>query len=336
MIYIEEKDKKTYFQETARLMNVTELIIEKDYWVCWTLEKLFSGDFANVLTFKGGTSLSKAYKIIERFSEDIDLTIDKSVLNLQSDKSLDEPNLSANQRRKRSKHFEKGVNIFIEEELFPWLQNEIEENLKTDTFKIYISEQDPSHILFEYPKILDYPESSYVLPVIKLELGARGDRSPQDIKPILTYVEETLKQAFPTSEPILVNTLAAKRTFWEKSTILHAIHHRPTDKPLRGRMSRHYYDLYKMMQNTDLITEALSDIALLEAVVQNKRAYFYETWDWYGTAKPNSFKLIPPDDRLKDIKEDYAAMQEMLFSDEENFEIIIGGLTALEQKINNM
>lgn len=333
------EQRKKYFEEAESLILMPPHITEKDFWVCWTLNHLFSGPYADVLTFKGGTSLSKGYNVIDRFSEDIDLTIDKAALTLDSEKSLETPDLSQNQRKKRNKAFDNSVADFLSNEFVPWfeqlLKNEIPPSGVGETdFSLEIDPADPLNLFFHYPKVMDYPE--YIKPVVRLELGARGDKSPQSIKQIQPYLAEALPDLFKDDTPVSLSVLAIERTFWEKATILHSVACRPGDKPVRERFSRHYYDTYQLAQDKDLIQSVLKDTDLLEAVVRNKRTYFFESWDWYETAKPGSFKLVPAPDRQADLKEDYQAMQSMLFSESPEFEEIIDFLQTLEDRINKM
>lgn len=338
-IFAPKDEQNDYFINAGNLLSIPPYIIEKDFWVCWTLDHLFSGPFADVLTFKGGTSLSKGYKIIERFSEDIDLTIDKAALTLDPEKSLETPDLSQNQRKKRNKAFDNSVADFLSNEFVPWfeqlLKNEIPPSGAEETdFSLEIDPADTLNLFFHYPKVMDYPE--YIKPFVRLELGARGDKSPQIIKEIKSYVEEALPEIFQDEQPISLSILAIERTFWEKATILHSVACRPGDKPVRERFSRHYYDTYQLAQDENLVQSVLKDTDLLEAVVHNKRTYFFESWDWYETAKPGSFRLVPAPERQADLKEDYQAMQSMLFSESLEFEEIIAFLQTLEDRINKM
>lgn len=333
-LYTLEKRRK-FFEEAENILFMPPHIIEKDFWVCWTLELLFTSPFANVLTFKGGTSLSKGYKIINRFSEDIDLTIDKSKLALDPEKSLEEPDLSRNQRKKRDKTFHESVVAFIENEFQPWIENAIDEKLSgagEQGYELISDPEDPLNLFFSYPKAFDYPD--YIKPFVRLELGARGVMSPHYDMPVMPYVAEAMPKLFENLKPITVPILGIERTFWEKATILHSVACRPDDKPVRERFSRHYYDTFLLSNNTEVIEKAIQDVDLLEAVVANKKTYFFESWDWYDTAKKGSFRLIPADERIKDLREDYQSMQEMIFSDSPNFDDIISGLMALEDKIN--
>lgn len=333
------EQRKKYFEEASNLLVMPSHIIEKDFWVCWTLDHLFSGPYADVLTFKGGTSLSKGYKVIERFSEDIDLTIDKTAVALDPEKSLETPDLSQKQRRKRNKAFDNSVADFIKNDFTPWLDQLIKNQISTDgaggiDFSLECDPEDPLNLFFHYPKVADYPD--YIKPFVRLELGARGDRAPQSTKEIQPYLAEAIPSLFKDQPSISLPLLAIERTFWEKATILHSVACRPDDKPVRERFSRHYYDTYQLAQDNELMDTVFKNADLLDAVVKNKRTYFFESWDWYETAKPGSFKLVPSKERQADLEEDYQAMQSMIFSESPDFQEIIAFLKKLEDRINEI
>jgi hypothetical protein len=335
---IDPKDMSTYIRETALKTGLLEPIVEKDYWVVWILELLFSGPYADLLTFKGGTSLSKAYKVIERFSEDVDLTIDRSLIALDPAKSLEEPDLGRAQRTKRNKAFDDKTADFITQEFAPWLDAEIQKHLAgragNTAPALHLDEEDPLNLFFDYPRNPDAKVDSYVKPFVRLELGARGDRSPQTTQTVRSYIEEEFPDAFTSKTPVALNVLAIERTLWEKATILHSVCCRPDDKPPRDRFSRHYYDVHHLTQDTDLVARTIADTELLEAIVENKRAYFFESWDWYPTAKRGTFRLVPSEQRQKELAEDYRDMQHMIAGDKPAFSKIIETLKNLEDRIN--
>ncbi len=331
-------DLATYVGETNERTGLTRAIVEKDYWVVWALELLFSGPYADLLTFKGGTSLSKAYKVIDRFSEDVDLTIDRSLIALDPEKSLEAPDLGTAQRTKRNKAFDDKTADFIIREFAPWLDAEIQKHLAGragDTAPaLRFDQEDPLNLFFDYPRDPDVAVDSYIKPFVRLELGARGDRSPQTQKAVKSYIEEEFPDAFAGTAPVPLNVLAIERTFWEKATILHSVCCRPDDKPPRDRFSRHYYDVHHLVQDADLVERVIEDTELLEAIVENKRAYFFESWNWYPTAKRGTFRLVPSAKRQKELAEDYLAMQHMIFGDKPEFSEIITTLKQLEDSIN--
>ena len=131
-----------------------------------------------------------------------------------------------------------------------------------------------------------------------------------------------------------MNVLAIERTLLEKATILHSVCHRPEAKPPRERFSRHYYDVHHLAQDANMIARAIADTELLAAIVENKRAYFYETWNWYPSAKRGSFRLVPSVEKLEYLTRDYQAMRHMIFGDTPDFSEIIDTLKKLEDQFN--
>jgi hypothetical protein len=335
---LDPDELSAFIRETALKTGLLEPIIEKDYWVVWLLELLFSGPYADQLTFKGGTSLSKAYKVVNRFSEDVDLIIDRDLIDLDPAKSLEVSDLGGAQRSKRTKAFDSSVAEFIRDEFAPWLDAEIKKHLSGRAGDrapaLRFDENDPLNLSFDYPRKPDAIADAYVQPFVRLELGAKGDRSPQTKQTVKSYIEESLPAAFADKTPVTLNVLAIERTLLEKATILHSVFHRPDDKPSRDRFSRHYYDVHHLAQDADMIARAIADTELLAAIVENKRAYFYETWNWYPTAKRGTFRLVPSAQRQKELAEDYLAMQHMIFGDKPDFANIIDTLKQLEEKIN--
>lgn len=335
---IDPEDISTYIRETALKTGLLEPIVEKDYWVVWVLELLFSGPYANLLTFKGGTSLSKAYKVINRFSEDVDLTIDRGLIDLDPEKSLEETDLGHAQRTKRNKAFDNSVADFIKEEFAPWLDAEIQKHLSGragDTPPgLRFEDDDPLNLFFDYPRRPDAAEDAYIKPAVRLELGARGDRSPQTQHTIQSYIEKEFPDVFANKTPVNINVLALERTLWEKATILHSVCCRPDDKSPRERFSRHYYDVHQLAHDDELVKRTIENTALLEAIVENKRVYFFESWDWYPTAKHGTFRLVPSEKRQKELAEDYQAMRAMIFGDTPDFSEIMATLKKIEDRIN--
>ncbi|PCI83829.1 MAG: hypothetical protein COB24_14990 [Hyphomicrobiales bacterium] len=314
------EDKHTFITEAAARRGLSSVIIEKDFWVCLALEKLFQSSFGQYLTFKGGTSLSKVYGLIERFSEDIDLTLDKKFINSFGNSTSLRPNKISKQSKK-----------VIRENLLPELQK-----MLTEYGECAISDYDEQTILFHYQSVIG-DNHDYIQKHVRIELGARGEREPNVKKTITPYLAEILPEIFENKAPLInVTALVAERTFWEKATILHSIAHQPSDKPINERMSRHYHDLYMLSKNTNLLNSALQNTELLQQVVSHKKEYFKESWDWYGNAKTGTFTLIPPDHHLKDLETDYEKTQIMLFEDDPiSYDKLISTLKKLEKNINS-
>jgi len=155
---------------------------------------------------------------------------------------------------------------------------------------------------------------------------------PRDRFTVRAFAAEEFPSMF--AEPdVAVTSLLAKRTFWEKATILHAESHRPAAKALPDRYSRHYYDL-AMLAQSPVRAEALADLALLDQVVRHKETFYPSGWARYDLARVGSLRLVPPDERRAALERDYRSMSVMIFGQPPPFGKIIEVLAALEQEIN--
>ena len=355
-----KEERKDLLQEAASQMDLANIILEKDFWVCWTLKRLFTNsDLAPYLTFKGGTSLSKGYDVIERFSEDIDLTISRNARFLKDGKLPSEADISNNERKRRIETLKSNAQQFVHEIALAHISADIETALGgTDGWDIVLDQEDNDKqtILFHYPHVFDYHKiirsdrasvmsgvmrgtagrgikttivPSYVRPVVRLEFGARGDIEPNEVRSIKPYAADIFPDQFESPD-CEVSMLGAERTFWEKATILHSLYH---GVKLNDRMSRHYYDTF-MLDQKGIADSAIQAPALLEQVVQNKSLMFKDNKASYETAEIGSLKLLPTEEQLNILKDDYKKMDEMFMSEYPEFDEIMDGLSALEQKIN--
>lgn len=319
-----DKLRRDLFQETAAAMRVHPAIIEKDFWVCWALDFLFHDcDWKTHLTFKGGTSLSKAFGLIERFSEDIDLVLDWRLLGYERDEPLQDR--SATQQDIFGKEANRRAKKFLVDEFMPALQRELPARV-SGIIKVDARNE---NILLRYPRTFSLDA---IQPEVRLEIGPMAAWAPYSIQTIRPYAAEHFPSIFkiPSTE---VHTIDAERTFWEKATILHQEAHRAPEKPLPLRYSRHYYDLYRMARSP-VCDNALRRLDLLEDVVAFKQRFYRSSWAMYEAARPGSLCLLPPEHNRKSLVEDYAEMQAMLFGSIPDFMAIEQGLAELEQRIN--
>lgn len=351
-------------EAAARHGRMSSQIVEKYLWVCWTLKQLFNiTELAQHLTFKGGTSLSKAYGLIDRFSEDIDLTIDKEYLGIDGD-SWPKDVSSRKARQEFRKTIDKSCVDIIAGKLLPLLKKNFSKKLgdnKTDEYRwdINISENDALTILFHYPRCINYGSAlfgagnfgkgnfsapSYIKPVVRLEFGARGDSFPVASHNFIPYAAELIPEVFENSDGIKVttSTLEAERTFWEKITILHELYHREKDRPLKQTIARHYYDTV-MLSRKGIAAKAAGQNNLLEAVVKNTKLNCTDsndspTYKAYDDLLKHEIKLAPPLKYLSHLQKDYADMQEsgMFFGNFPSFEEIVQELWQLEKKLNKI
>jgi hypothetical protein len=318
-----KQQRSELFSETATLMNTTNSIVEKDFWVIWTLDKIFSDDRLNkILMFKGGTSLSKVFNLIGRFSEDIDLILDWRLVSNENPLNEQE---SKNKQVKFNEQINENAKEYIENELLPIISQNLSPlctcSMVEDGFSINV----------RYPNAFD---DNYLRPEILLEIGPLASWLPSDSFEISSFAAQKFPEVF--EQPIcIVHTIVAKRTFWEKATILHHEANRPEESSMPTRYSRHYYDLAMMALN-EVKEEALSDLDLLQNVVEFKQKFYPRTWAKYEEAVPGTLKLLPPEFRLDSLEKDYKAMQNMIFDKYISFEEIIGILGNLEKEINKV
>ena len=334
-------DRAALFGETGASLGVVDTIIEKDFWVCWSLKRLFGlpKGASATLVFKGGTSLSKGFGAIRRFSEDIDLSLDRAQLGYSGDRDPEKEGISRKQAARLIDELVGDVERHIEEKLLPALHAAIVEQLGAPAdgeWSLEIDAADAQTVNFHYPTALsvaEYEGMAYITPRVKLELGARGDPWPTEEKTIRPYGADEYPDFFEDPDT-RVTILSARRTFWEKATALHAEAHRPAGSPTPQYFSRHYYDL-AMLLDTDDGQAAASDFDLLAQVAKHKAIFFRSGWFSYDTTRPGTLRLIPDDARIKDLRTDYRATAPMMFDQTPpSFDEILAKIAALQQAIN--
>ncbi|MCK5690967.1 nucleotidyl transferase AbiEii/AbiGii toxin family protein [Myxococcota bacterium] len=315
------RERSELFSESALRRGTTPAVIEKDFWVTWVLGQLFgTPQIARLLIFKGGTSLSKVYGLIERFSEDIDLVLDWRMF------ADDDP------FAERSKTRQQRLNRAIDEKAQGFIAGELFERIKKQVGDICQCTPDPddSHIInIQYPGAF---ADRYLRPEVRLEIGPLASWLPYEKRLITPYAAEEFPDIFEQKE-CLVKVIKAERTFWEKATILHHEAHRPESSPQPPRYSRHYYDLAKMAQAL-VKDEALNDLDLLANVVEFKERFYPRKWARYDLARPGSMRLIPNQDIVATVRSDYRAMRNMIFGEAPSFDELIEILKTLEDEIN--
>jgi len=317
-------------EEGQQRLGLTPANIEKDFWVCWTLRELFGlPQWGEHLTFKGGTSLSKCWRLISRFSEDIDVVIDREHLGFCGDTL----------GRKQQKRLVKECSRQIREELRPSLEQRFREALPS----CLVWELAPAHeeedrdqqtLLFHYPTV--FPGAiAYVLPVVKIELGARSETEPVEMPLIQPY----LAMAFPDllhDNAFPIKTLAAERTFWEKAMLLHEETFRPAEKPRRARLSRHYYDLWCLIKK-GIAAQAVANLELFDRVARHREIFFKVSWVNYDSLRKGTLNLLPTPKQMSDWRRDYEAMRkEMFFEEPPSFDEVLIVIRQFEEAFNRL
>ncbi|MFM2312698.1 MAG: hypothetical protein RLZZ04_1974 [Cyanobacteriota bacterium] len=333
---LSEQDRKDVFEATAEKLNTLPTYIEKDFWVCLVLDLLYNGlpNDSPRLLFKGGTSLSKVHKLIERFSEDVDFTVFRDDLGFSGNKDPLSSEISGKQRKRLSKELKQATSSYV--------CGKLKEDLEIATatilsdFSIVIDEDDSdvSTLLFQYPSLFSLDNTAYVQPRVKLEGGGRSALDPHNNHSINPFIGSILEEwNFSVSNII---TIAPQRTFWDKIMILHGWYcgyrdegRKPSD---RQRLSRHYYDV--AMIYTRLGESAFNDSSLREDVRKHTINMFNRGWMKLNEAVPGSMRLIPINELKTVLETDYQAMQGMMLGEPPTCDEIIEIISKLEAQIN--
>ncbi len=296
---LDSAERRLYIEQAALRRNVSPVVLEKDFWVCWLLGILFASEFAAHTVFKGGTSLSKVFGVIERFSEDIDLSLSPEFLQLP------EAGTSRNQANKWMKQAEAACRLAVENQIQRVMESAVENVLgksEQPWFEFLVDPNTRSPVLlFHYPTL--QPKGfEYLKRSVKMEFGSLTDQQPAGHHSIRPWLADALPDAFSDWQCQVV-ALEVERSFWEKATILHAEYHRPQEKPTPDRFSRHYADTASLAQHP-AARAALEQQELRNRVVTWKSRFFGSSWANYEQAKPGSFHLVPPDKRQSALRRD--------------------------------
>lgn len=333
-ITLPENECRRFYIEAEGILGLSPASIEKDFWICWTLRELFGlPDWGSQLVFKGGTSLSKAWKLIERFSEDIDVVINREHLGFGGD-AAPEKATSNKQRDRRLEELKTTCRKHIRESIKPVLTARMHELLPfSSAWKL---ENDPSDsddqtLLFEYPSV--FGVSGYIRPVVKIEFGARSDTEPSEHPGIEPY----LAGAFPgvlESCVFTVQTVTPERTFWEKAMLLHEETWRPPEHSPKSRLARHYYDLWCLLTK-GVGERAAANLDLFNCIATHRAVFFRKKKEAQESLRPGSLRIVPRNEHLPAWKSDYEAMREtMFFGETPTFEEILCVAAEFEQKFN--
>lgn len=328
------EDKIAMLQQAESIhKGINQSAIEKDWWVTITLSALSKCSCASHLTFKGGTSLSKGFNLIERFSEDIDLAIHHSFFGVDSTTKSQKEKL-----RKRSR-------AYIHTTLSQQLDNELKKmgvrgyridnvthiQAQNGTSQLIDSDKDPTVIHLLYDSVIQ-DIINYIPPRVQIEVSCLSMNEPTEERKIHSLISE----AFPKEDEIGVDfqTVLPTRTFLEKIFLLAEEFQK--DHPRHLRMSRHLYDLERLMDSTYGL-EALGNRQLYESIVEHRRTYYALKYVDYNLHTPRFIQIIPPQSVMKDWAEDYANMQEhFIYGNSLPFERLIERIEDLQARIRHM
>jgi hypothetical protein len=322
------------FAETAIRMGIAPGLVEKDFWVCWTLRHLFSiPEFAPHILFKGGTTLSKVFGVIQRFSEDIDLAVDYTMLGFTGDRSP-MAEMSNTKRTKLLDEMLESCRRYIASDFLTILKGRMTTVLPSaDEWDLSVDVADAHIVNFRYPRATETP--GYLRAEVRLEMGTHAEFIPNDRYVIRSYAADHFPAAFADAG-CPVQAIKIERTFWEKATILHQEHFRRGEHGEPARYSRHYYDTHMIAKREEFLQTALALSSLLRRVVEHKKRFYPRKWARYDLATPATLSLLPSQEWSEFLRRDYENMQIMLFGPAPAFDEILDGLRALERKIRAM
>lgn len=324
---IPNETKSRIFTEINYELGMATHAVEKDWWVVQVLTVIFEMEIGEHLVFKGGTSLSKSWGLIERFSEDIDLAIDRKFLGFEGE--LSKKNITA---------LRKEANKYITDTFFPELQKRFEEKelsgLKWEILSTTESDQDPKIINLYYPSAIEH--TKYIQPKVQIEIGCRSLREPFTICEIRSLVDEYYPEMDFAQMAILVPTVNAERTFLEKIMLLHEEFSKPPEQVRVNRLSRHLFDVYQLAKS-GFLEKIIHNKELYETIVKHRHRFTKISGVDYNLHQPQTINPIPPEFVIDEWKKDYKTMQEeMIYSESPDFDDLIKELIQLKQKLNTI
>ena len=324
---ISDTTKRNIYQETGRRMGLPAVAVEKDWWMVHTLSIIFSMTCGTSLIFKGGTSLSKGWNLIQRFSEDIDLVLDRAYLGFDGELS------KGDIRRLRKASYEFITETFTKE-LNALFTKAGFMNIHIKNREVTNHDQDPLIIEIYYPKLTE--TDTYLKPGLLVEVGSRSLTEPFTLRTFGTIVSENYTEQPFADSPITVPIVNPERTFLEKIFLLHEEFQRPQEKMRVDRLTRHLYDIEKLMQ-TPYAQIALNDVHLYQTIVAHRSHFTPITGVDYANHSLDKIRFIPPAELLQQWENDYKQMQEnMIYGESLPFAALIAKLTLLQKQINGM
>ncbi len=328
-----ELSKNRRIEVLKLLENKTKLnakSIEKDWWVTMALNALFNGSYASHLVFKGGTSLSKCWRLIDRFSEDIDLAIDREFLGFAGEMT----------KREIGKKLRKASCSFIRNDLKADIERFIlDTGIDKEQFllEVTITEEsnvDPETLYLHYESVLD--NSDYVFNTVKIEIGSRSLMEPSEEVAVKSIIGELLPTADFSDKEFKVRAVLPQKTMLEKAFLLHELLQSPNPGKEINRMSRHLYDLERLMDN-NYCRNVFNDSGLYNEIVNHREKFTSISGVDYKKHQPPTISFVPPEAVIKNWEKDYLLMQEnMIYGDSLSFKDLIDRIKELNQRFNSI
>ncbi len=330
---LRDEEKRDLFVGLQDKMKLSPTAIEKDIWVCWVLQTLFSMPGRPRMCFKGGTSLSKVFGAISRFSEDVDVTINHRTENTPELDPFKE-GISKTEIKRIAEAYSRLTVKLVQESIAPYLRYKIEEEFGWEGFWFEI-DKTGEKLTMGYPSVFDQSERGhYMSSSVLVEFGGKNSIDPQRSIKVQTEIAQFLPEiGLPEAQ---VDVLDPKRTFWEKATLIHVECNKHKPRERFDRLSRHWYDISKLADH-EIGTTAMTDLSLLEDVVKYKKAFFNSAYAKYEDCLNGNLRLYPSNDEMRQkLKEDYVQMIDsgMFREEPPTFESIMERMRDLEFRIN--
>lgn len=320
-----QDEKHIIFNQLAAKLKIHPASIEKDWWVVRTLELILTMDVSEFIVFKGGTSLSKAWNIIERFSEDVDLALDRSFLGYEECKTV-----------KQVKKLRSSTRNYIYKDFIPGLQNAFIKAGYSDV-EVKLNEEEgknlePVQISILYKSCTTI--SAYTNPYVKIEIGSRSLREPSTNKEFSSLVGEHFPDRPFADSQIIVSCANPERTLLEKLFLLHEEFSKPEDKIKVDRLSRHLYDV-EMLTRKGFLEIAIKEKELYNEIINHRQIYTKISEIDYNFHQPKALNPLPPKAIMNSWKKDYLKMQEeMIHGDSLSFNELIERIAEIKNRIN--
>ena len=333
LINLNDASRLTSINEASRISGISAKAIEKDWWVTLSLKLLFNSPYARHFAFKGGTSLSKGWQLIDRFSEDIDISLSSEAVNIEY---AEKPSKTFVEQLRRAGCF------FTYNELMEALKAEFRNSqvpeilysIEAESVRSDMPDTDPQTLYVNFISLFD--PKPYLPDRVKIEFSVRSLKEPS----IKRGMRSLLVTHFPNENYIEENceilTIQPQRTLIEKMLLLHEEYNRDERGKMRtDRMSRHYYDLFQLGRQ-DFSSATLKDNDFIEEIIEHRKYYSRLKRFDYSTLKRGSIRIIPSDDVLKALEQDYEIMRaEMIYGHPPTFEEIIQSMKNLQDEINS-
>lgn len=335
-IDLSKQDKQDSIYIVAKEKNITVGAVEKDWWITAILKLLFTLSPAKYMFFKGGTSLSKGWNLIDRFSEDIDIALYRGFYLNELGKEC-----AKAETNNQVKNLRIANRDFISSAFADELKTKLKESGLGECKVIPITtkkdgspidhDSDPVVIEVHYP--VSVGSDTYVRPVIKIEISCLSMREPYEIKHLSSLIGESFPQV--DDETVAdIPTITPTRTFLEKAFLLNEEYQRRT--PRTERMSRHLYDLERLM-DTPFALEALANMPLYNQIIEHRRRFYHVGGVNYDLNQPTTIKFCPTGEILDKMRNDYEAMMStMIYGDKLPFDTLISRLSLLQSRFNNL